>query len=278
MANNQSRSGKRRRWMWMGSAALLATGALGLTAALRPNHVIDPSKLATVERGNIVKSVVATGTIEPLTKVEIKSKASGIVKRLLVDYGDRVKAGQVLVELDKEQLLDRVHEAEANLAAARASVESADATYQRNLVDAEGPDVPFLKATADRDRKLAADGLVSASAVDDAERAYQLALNKQMSAQRSVAVSKADVARAKAQVAQAEAGLGRRGARGVVLGDHDVQVAEAQIGHGGRAVAFGDDGLDSGARGGEVAQGGADQRAHDALEGCDPYRAGRLAG
>ena len=208
MANNQGRSGKRRRWMWMGSAALLATGALGLTAALRPNHVIDPSKLATVERGNIAKSVVATGTIEPLTKVEIKSKASGIVKRLLVDYGDRVKAGQVLVELDKEQLLDRVHEAEANLAAARASVESADATYQRNLVDAEGPDVPFLKATADRDRKLAADGLVSASAVDDAERAYQLALNKQMSAQRSVAVSKADVARAKAQVAQAEAALG----------------------------------------------------------------------
>jgi HlyD family secretion protein len=114
----------------------------------------------------------------------------------------------VLVELDKEQLEDRRQEEEANLEAARASVESAEAAYQRNLVDAQGPDVPFLKATADRDRKLAVDGLVSASAVDDAERAYQLALNKQMSAQRNVAVSKADVARAKAQVVQADAALG----------------------------------------------------------------------
>lgn len=209
MPSNQGKSRKRRRWIWAGVVAvLLVIGALGLTAALRPNHAIDPSKLAAVERADIAKSVVATGTIEPLTKVEIKSKASGIVKKLLVDYGDRVKAGQVLVELDKEQLQDRVREEEANLAAARASVESAEATYQRNLVDAEGPDVPFLKATADRDRKLSVDGLVAASAVDDAERAYRIALNKQMSAQRSVAVSKADVARAKAQVAQAEAALG----------------------------------------------------------------------
>ena len=199
----------RRRWIWVGAVAvLLVTGALGLTAALRPSHTIDPSKLAAVERGDIAKSVVATGTIEPLTKVEIKSKASGIVKRLLVDYGDRVKTGQVLVELDKEQLEDRVREEEANLDAARASVESAEATYQRNVVDAEGPDVPFLKAIAERDRKLSVDGLIAASAVDDAERAYRLALNKQISAQRNVAVSKADVARAKAQVAQAEAALG----------------------------------------------------------------------
>jgi hypothetical protein len=79
------------------------------------------------------------------------------------------------------------------------------------------------------------------------------------------------------QVAQAEAGLGGCGTGGVVLGDHDVQVAEAQIGHGRRPVAFGDDGLDSRAHGGEIAQRGADQRAHDALEGRDPHRAGRLA-
>ncbi|HEX5303997.1 MAG TPA: hypothetical protein VFW50_44095 [Streptosporangiaceae bacterium] len=80
------------------------------------------------------------------------------------------------------------------------------------------------------------------------------------------------------EVAQAEAGLGGRGTGGVVLGDHDVQVAEAQIGHGSRPIAFGDDGLDSRARGDEIAQRGADQRTHDALEGRDPHRAGRLAG
>lgn len=209
MTSNHKKNAKRRRWLWLGLiVVLLVGGALGLTAALRPNHVIDPSKLATVEWGDIAKSVVATGKIEPLAKVEIKSKASGIVKKIYVDYGDRVNTGQVLLELDQEQLQDRVREAEANLEAARAAVQSAEATSQRNVVDAEGPDLPFLKATVERDRKLAVDGLVSISAVDDADKAYQLGLNKQMSAQRNVAVSKAEVARAKAQVAQAEASLG----------------------------------------------------------------------
>ncbi|PYU89673.1 MAG: efflux RND transporter periplasmic adaptor subunit, partial [Acidobacteria bacterium] len=88
-----------------------------------------------------------------------------------------------------------------------AAEQSAEATYERNVVDAQGPDVPFLKATADRDRKLASDGLIAASGLDDADRAYQLALNKRLSAQRNVTVSKAEVAKAKAQVAQAQASL-----------------------------------------------------------------------
>jgi HlyD family secretion protein len=118
-----------------------------------------------------------------------------------------VKQGQVLVELDKEQLRSRVAEAGANLQAAQAAVESAQATYERNKVDAEGPDLPFLKSTVERNRKLAADGLVSASVLDDAEKAYQLALNKQTSAQRYLAVSRAEIARSKAQVAQMQAAL-----------------------------------------------------------------------
>jgi HlyD family secretion protein len=187
--------------------AALAAAAFGLTAALRPNHQIDQSKLAAVERGDLAKSVVATGKIQPLVKVEIKSKASGIVKKIYVDYGERVKTGQVLVELDKEQLQAQVQERNANLMAAQAGVQSAEATYERNRVDASGPDVPFLKATAERGRKLAAEGLIAASAVDDAEKQYQLAVNKQLVAQRNVTVSRADVARAKAQVAQAEAAL-----------------------------------------------------------------------
>jgi len=43
------------------------------------------------EKGDLAKSVVATGKVEPITKVEIKSKASGIVKKLYVEYGDKVK-------------------------------------------------------------------------------------------------------------------------------------------------------------------------------------------
>ena len=48
---------------------------------------IDPSKLAAVERGPMVRSVVATGKIEPISKVELKSKANGIIERLLVEEG-----------------------------------------------------------------------------------------------------------------------------------------------------------------------------------------------
>ena len=80
------------------------------------------------------------------------------------------------------------------------------------------------------------------------------------------------------QLAQAEARLGWRGVLGVVLGEHDVQVAEAQIGYGGGPVALGDDGLDRRARGGEAPEGRADQRGHDALKGRDPHRPGRLPG
>jgi HlyD family secretion protein len=113
------------------------------------------------------------------------------------------------VELDKEELQARVREARATLQATEAAGESAQATYERNVVDAVGPDLPFLKSTVERDRKLASVGLISASVLDDAEKGYQLALNKQLSAQRNVAVSRAEVARAKAQVAQAQAALER---------------------------------------------------------------------
>jgi len=205
-ANNNHH--KRRRWIMLGAGGVLLVGSVfGIAAVLRPNHQIDPSKLAAVERGDLARSVVATGKIEPLAKVEVKSKASGIVKQILVDYGDRVRKGQVLVELDKEALEARVREGRATLLASEAALQGAQATYERNLVDAEGPDLPFLKSTVARNRKLAADGLVSTAILDDADKAYQMALNKQVSAQRNVAVSRAEVARSKAQVAQSQAAL-----------------------------------------------------------------------
>ena len=153
--------------------------------------------------------VVATGKIQPLSKVEIKSKASGIVKKLYVDYGDRVKAGQVLAELDKVQLEANVREAQANLQAAQAALEAANSTLERNKVDAEGPDVPFLKSNMERAENMYKDGLISKSLAEDAEKNYQLALNRQMSAQRNIAVSRAEMAKAEAQVSQSKAALER---------------------------------------------------------------------
>lgn len=196
--------------MWLSLLVLLLVGAFfGVKAALRPNNVIDPSKLAGVERGDIARSVVATGKIQPRAKVEVKSKASGIVQKILVDYGDWVKQGQILVELDKEELRARVREAQATLLAAQAAEESTQASHERNKVDAEGPDLPFLKSSMERARKLHEQGLISRSILEDAEKAYQLALNKQMSCLRTVAVTRAEMARAKAQVAQTRAALER---------------------------------------------------------------------
>ena len=74
---------------------------------------IDPTKLAKVEKGDLAKSVVATGKVEPITKVEVKSKASGIVKKLLVDAGDKVKKGQLLAQLDKLEIEAQVEQSKA---------------------------------------------------------------------------------------------------------------------------------------------------------------------
>src|SRR3981081_934837 len=115
-----------RRIIWVVALrVVLGAGGYGVMAALRPSHEIDPSKLATVERGDLARVVVATGKIQPLSKVEIKSKARGSVKKLYVDYGDHVKQGQLLAELDKVQLEAIVREAEANYQAAQAARDSA---------------------------------------------------------------------------------------------------------------------------------------------------------
>lgn len=200
---------KRRRRIIFGSIAafVLIGGGYGVYAALRPNHEIDPSKLADVERGDLARVVVATGKIQPLSKIEVKSKASGIVKKLYVDYGDHVKQGDILAELDKVQLEASVRASQANYQAAQAARDSAIAALERNKVDAEGPDVPYLKLSMERAQQMFKDGVMSKSLVEDSEKNYQLALNKQVSAQRNLAVSRAEIAKAEAQVAQAKAAL-----------------------------------------------------------------------
>ena len=208
MANGKKSS--KRKWIWLGVLLLLLVGAgFGVRAALKPDNKIDPSKIASIEKGAIARSVVATGKIEPRSTVEVKSKASGIVKKLYVDYGEFVRQGQVLAELDKELLEAQVREAKANLQAAQAAEESSMAALERNKVEAEGPDVPFAKSGMDRARELHRQGLIAKNSVEDTEKAYQLAINKQSSALRALAVNRAEISRSKAQVAQATAVLER---------------------------------------------------------------------
>jgi HlyD family secretion protein len=197
--NGNGRRRSRRRLIVIGGCVVLLA-AFGLTVARGNGKALDSSRLAAVEKGDLARSVVATGKVQPLTKVQIKSKASGIVERLFVDYGDMVKEGQVMAELDREQLEASVREAKANLLAA-------EAAWQRNKIEAEGPDLPFLKSALERARKLYADGLIAPSILEDADKAYQLGINKQTAAKSQAAVSRAEVEKARAALERYETDL-----------------------------------------------------------------------
>ena len=205
MANGKK---KNRRVIYILSAFIvLVLIVLGLVAFTHGSTKIDPSKLAKVERGDLAKSVVATGKIYPITNVEVKSKASGIVQKLLVDYGENVKKDQVLAELDKEQILAEVNQEKASLQAAEAAARAAEADLEHAKVDAEGPDIPMLKRAYERAQKMAKDGVVSESALDDAQKNYEMATNKQQLGKANVISATSKLKQAEAQVAQAKAQL-----------------------------------------------------------------------
>ncbi len=203
MANGKK--GKKRLIFIISTVTAVLLIVLVAVAATRGGAKIDAAKLARVERGNLAKSVVATGKIQAITQVEVKSKASGIVKKLLVDYGDQVKQGQVLAELDKEEIQARVNQQRASLQAAEAAAHAAEADLKHARVDAEGPDVPMLKRTCERMQQMFKDGVASQQQLDDAEKNYQLAYNKQHLGQATISVAEAKLQQANAQVAQSRA-------------------------------------------------------------------------
>ena len=151
--------------------------------------------------------MVATGKIQPMTNVEVKSKASGIVQNLLVDYGDLVKKGQILAELDKQQILAEVNQQRATLEASEAAARATEADLEHAKFDSEAPDLPMLKRAFERAQQMAKDGVVSPSALDDAQKNYELAVNKQQLAKASVVSATAKLRQAQAQVSQAKAQL-----------------------------------------------------------------------
>jgi HlyD family secretion protein len=206
---NGNNKKKRRKLFIYGGIALgiVLLISVGVFAATRGGTKIDPSKLAKVEKGDLAKSVVATGKVTPITKVEVKSKASGIVKKLLVDAGDKVKKDQLLAQLDKQEIEAQVAQSRAALLAAEANLTSSKADEERSRVDAEGPDVPLLKRAYDRSQSMARDGVVSQSALDDADKDYKLALNKQNVAKAQILVLQAKIAQSQAQIAESQANL-----------------------------------------------------------------------
>ena len=89
-------------------------------------------KSEAVRIGDVTQAVSANGTINPVTLVNVGTQVSGTVKKLLADFNDRVKAGQVLLELDPALLQAQVRQDEASLASAKAARELAIANEARN--------------------------------------------------------------------------------------------------------------------------------------------------
>jgi HlyD family secretion protein len=194
-------------WILVLIFAGVGCAAFFLKALTHTPAQIDPERLARVERMDLARSVVATGKIQPTTQVEIKSKASGIILRLPVNVGDTVRQGQVICELDQNDLLPRERQARAALSMAEAALKSAQADYERNKVEAAGPDIPFLKRDMERAEEMLLEGLIPQNTRDDAEKNYQLAVNRQQQAAVNLGVSKAAIAKAEAQVEQSQAAL-----------------------------------------------------------------------
>ena len=189
--------------------AVLGVGAWGVSTLNGASTDIDPSRLAKVERGTMVKSVVATGKVEPITKVEIKSKANGIIEKLYVDVDTTVQPGQVLAELDKEMIAAALRESRANLQAEQAALTAAEAQLKKNEVEAESPDVEFTARALKRAETLSEQKLVAQSALDEARSAAEQAVNRRAAARAQLFVSQARIAEAQAKVAQAQAAVAR---------------------------------------------------------------------
>jgi len=185
---------------------VLVAGGVAYRSSKSSAAAIGNFSLAEAKRGDIARSVVATGEVEPISnRIEIRSKASGIVKRVHVDAGDRVEPNQVLVELDRDQLIAQLREAEANLQAAKADLLAARAHLDRNKILAEGYDVELAKTNHQRSIELLKQKLISQADFDSTQGRLEEALNRQRAAAAAIRVSQATIEQKQAGVAQFEA-------------------------------------------------------------------------
>jgi HlyD family secretion protein len=200
-----------RPWAYGAAAVVVVLIGLGGWAVLRLGKAqpLPPEKLVRVERGDVARSVVAVGRIEPLSKVEVKSKANGILLSLAVDVGDKVIEGQILAELDKEFLQAQVREARATKDAEEANLQVAVAEEARARIEAANPELEFARRDHDRVKALFAENIASVQALDDAEKRHKVSVNRQELLEASVRTAAALAAQARARAAAAQAALER---------------------------------------------------------------------
>lgn len=111
--------------------AILAIAGLIIYLATGKKGAQIQFEMTTVDLDTIQNNVTATGTIEPVTEVEVGTQVSGIISKIFVDYNSIVKKGQVIAELDKTNLTSELNSAKANLASAKSELEYQKTNYER---------------------------------------------------------------------------------------------------------------------------------------------------
>lgn len=175
---------KRQRRLWP-LLALLAVVAAGGAAywqwsagAATPAVVY---RAVPVERGHITVEVSATGTLQPLTQVEVSSELSGVVRSVRVDENQRVAVGDVLAELDTTRISAQVERAQASVSAAAARVADADVTLKET------------DQTLARTQTLSGRGMATEQALETAKAARDRAASAVAIAKANLEVADADL-------------------------------------------------------------------------------------
>ena len=174
-------------WILVAIVVVLAVVAFLLSGNKKKEQV--QFNTAEVAPANIVNTVTATGTIEPVTSVTVGTQVSGIVSKLYVDYNSVVKKGQVIAELDKSNLVSELNSAKANLEQAKASLASAESSLS------------YQVANFRRNKTLYQKGLISGNDYESARLSYQTALA-------SVSSARDQISAAREQVKKAQTNLG----------------------------------------------------------------------
>lgn len=169
---------RKRLLVWLAlalSVAALAYLWMGRSAET-VNYVTTPA-----ETGNLTVEVSATGTLQPLTQVDISSELSGVVRSVAVNENQQVRKGDVLASLDTTRLAAQVERAEASAKAAQAKVTDAETTLRETA-----------QALA-RASQLATRGMVAEQALETAQAARDRAQSAQESAEANLAIAIADL-------------------------------------------------------------------------------------
>jgi len=199
------------------SAALVVVLAAAAGAAwwwTRDGDAAASYRTARIERGSLQAAVAASGTVTPVTQVQISSQVSGQIKELFVDFNSEVKQGQLIARLDPETFEYRVRQSSADLEAARASVMTAQANVLQAMAQVGKARVDLSEAQRDLERKQ---DLVAKSFISEVEAERASALVRTLAEGLKATEAQVAVANAQAQNAQA------------IVKQRDAQLAQARV-------------------------------------------------